>query len=69
MSYPENTRHLPSVVLMLSRRRRRRANIKTTLGQYLVFAGYLALSATFEYLCYGSTAIMKSLHFQWEDRF
>ena len=33
------TRHWPNVVLMLCRRRRRRATIRTTLGQCLVFAG------------------------------
>ena len=33
-----NTRGWPNVVLMLGRRRRRRANIKTALGQPLVFA-------------------------------
>ena len=33
----QNTRHSPNVVLMLGRRRRRRANIKTTLGECLVF--------------------------------
>ena len=37
---PANTRHWPNVVLMLGRRRRRRASIKTTLGQCIVFAGY-----------------------------
>ena len=31
--YPANTRHWPNVVLMLGRRRRRRANIRATLGQ------------------------------------
>ena len=39
MSFPANTRRRPNVVLMLGRRQRRRANSKTTLGQYLVFAG------------------------------
>ena len=38
--YPVNTRHWPNVVLMLTRRLRRRPNIKTTLGQCLVLAGY-----------------------------
>ena len=38
---PANTRRWPNVVLMLGRRRRRRANIKTTLGQCLVIAGTL----------------------------
>ena len=32
-------RHWPNVVLMLTRRLRRRANIKTTLVQCIVFAG------------------------------
>ena len=36
---PANTRHFPKVVFMLGRRRRRRANIKTTLGKCLKFAG------------------------------
>ena len=36
---PENTSCWPNVVFMLGRRRRRRANNKTTLGQRLVFAG------------------------------
>ena len=38
---PANTRHWPNVILMLGRRRRRWANIKTTLGKWLVFAGLL----------------------------
>ena len=38
-SYPANTRHWPNVFLLLGRRRRRRVNIRTTLGQCLVFAG------------------------------
>ena len=29
---------------------------------------YLALSGSFEYLCYGSMAIINILLFQWEDR-
>ena len=33
LNYPENTRHLHNVVLMLARRLRRRPNIKTTLGK------------------------------------
>ena len=40
-----NTRHFPNVVLMLGRRRGRRANIKTTLGKYLVSAGLTATRA------------------------
>ena len=36
---PENTRRLPSIVLMLGWRRRRQANINTTLGQRVVFSG------------------------------
>ena len=39
--FPTTTRHWPDVVLMLARRLRRRPNIKTTLGQRLVFAGWL----------------------------
>ena len=35
---PADTRRWPNVVLMLGRSRRRRSNIKTTLGQRLVFA-------------------------------
>ena len=38
-SPPENTMGWPNVVLMLDKRRRRWSNIKTTLGQRLVFAG------------------------------
>ena len=34
---PANTRRWHNIVLMLGRRRRRRANIKTTLGQPFVF--------------------------------
>ena len=37
--YPANTMRSPNVVSMLGRRRRHRANIKTTLGQRIVFAG------------------------------
>ena len=33
------TRHSPNFALMLSQRRRRRASIRTTLGQCLMFAG------------------------------
>ena len=36
---PIKPTHWPNVVLLLGRRRRRRANIKTILGQRLVFAG------------------------------
>ena len=36
---PSNTKHFPNVVLMLARRRRRRANIKTTLRKCLVIIG------------------------------
>ena len=35
----QQTRHLLNVVLMSARRLRRRPNIKTTLGKWLVFAG------------------------------
>ena len=38
--YPANTRHWSTVVLMLARRPRRRPNIKTTVVQSLVFAGW-----------------------------
>ena len=38
--FPANTRHWTNVVLMLGRRRRRRANIITALGQCHVFAGW-----------------------------
>ena len=37
--HPANTRHLPNAGLMLARRRRRRAIIKPTLGERIVFAG------------------------------
>ena len=37
---PANTRHFPNVVLTLGRRRRRRPNIKTTLGNCLEFADW-----------------------------
>ena len=40
--FQANTRHWPNVVLML-----RWASIKTTLGQYLVLAGYVRLECTF----------------------
>ena len=36
---PASTRRLPNVVIMLGRRRRRRSNIITALGQRLVLAG------------------------------
>ena len=40
MEHPEQeTRHRPNVVLMLAHRLRRWTNIKTTLGQRIVFAG------------------------------
>ena len=35
---PANTRNFPNVVLMLGRRRRRRANINPAMGQCIVFA-------------------------------
>ena len=38
MRIPANTRRWHNAVLMLARRQRRRANIKTKLGQRLVFA-------------------------------
>ena len=38
--FARNTRRWLNVVLMLARRLRRRPNIKTTLGQRLVFAGF-----------------------------
>ena len=38
-SCPANTRRSPSVVLMLDRRRRRRASIKTTLGKHPMITG------------------------------
>ena len=38
-THPAITRHWPNVVLMLCRRWRRQASIRTTLGQCLVFAG------------------------------
>ena len=41
-SIPANTSSSANVVLMLARRLRRRPNIKTTLDQRLVFAGYNA---------------------------
>ena len=47
---PENTRHFPNVVLMLGRRRRRRANIKTTLGKSLVFAGSLYTRVIYSFI-------------------
>ena len=37
LAIPAKTRHLPSVALMLGRRRRQRASVKTTLGQHHVF--------------------------------
>ena len=37
--HPANNRRCPTVVLMLAQRRRRWANISTTVGQRLVFAG------------------------------
>ena len=40
--YPANMIHRPNVVLMLGQRRRRWPNIKTTLDQCIVFAGYSA---------------------------
>ena len=40
LGHPANTRHFPDVVLMLGRRRRRRTNIKTTLGKCFVCYGY-----------------------------
>ena len=39
--YPANTRRSANVVLMLVRRRRRWANIETTLDERLVFAAYV----------------------------
>ena len=42
---PANWKHWPNVVLMLCRRRRRWANIWTTLGQCLVFDGGGAISS------------------------
>ena len=44
--YPANSRHWPNVVVMLGRRRRRRSKIKTTMGQCLVFAGYIYIHCT-----------------------
>ena len=41
---PVNKRRWSNVALMLARRRRRWANIKTTLVQSLSFAGYICLS-------------------------
>ena len=38
-NYPGNTRRWPSVLLMLTHRLRSRPNIRTTLGQRIVFAG------------------------------
>ena len=38
--YSANTRRWPNVELLLGRRRRRRANFNSTLGQSLVLAGY-----------------------------
>ena len=38
--YPANTRNSPNVVLMLAHRLRRWPNIKTALGESLVFAGH-----------------------------
>ena len=38
--YPANTRRWPNAGLMLSHRLRRWANIRSALGQCLVFAGY-----------------------------
>ena len=38
-TYPAITRHWPNVVLMLCRRQRRRASIRTTLGQCLCLLG------------------------------
>ena len=40
LNNPENTRRSHSVALILGRRRRRRATIKSTLGERLVFAGF-----------------------------
>ena len=42
--YPANTGHWRNVVWMLGRCRRRRANNKTTMGQFPVFAGFLYTS-------------------------
>ena len=53
--YPANTRHFTNVVLMLGRRRRRRANIKTIFGKCFVFAGYvmtLAQSSVTSSVCW-----------------
>ena len=49
-----NTRRSPNSVLMLGRRRRRRANIKTTLGKRLVFAGrrWIITLTTLKYFLY-----------------
>ena len=41
---PANTRRCLNVVLLLGRRRRRRANIANTLGQRIVFAGIAPLT-------------------------
>ena len=41
-NYPASTRHWDSVGLMLGQRRRRWANIKPTLSQCIVLAGYQA---------------------------
>ena len=38
---------MPDVVLMLGQRRRRWANIKTTLGQHLVSTGLPVMSVTY----------------------
>ena len=43
---PANTRHRPNAVLMLGQCRRRWTNIKTTLGQCLVFVGLLVTMLT-----------------------
>ena len=39
--YPANMIHRPNVGVMLGQRRRRWANIGTTLGRCLTFAGYI----------------------------
>ena len=56
---PSNTRRWPSVGSMLVRRRRRRANIESTLGQHLMFAGLchsLGPGNLFTF-CYGSNML------------
>ena len=47
-----NTRHLPDAVLMLGRRRRRRASIKTTLGKCLMFAVLLSPTNLTNAICW-----------------